>query len=124
MVHPIASMPSSVVARRTLEVTAATPSSMIPIGPSNVAGLLNVYNPTRHRKTLDEMIVDMKEDMNKQFRETFGIDFHSRSRVYQKSYPTYFDSTSYPIGWRVPDFVKFTGKDSRSTWEHISQYLA
>ena len=70
------------------------------------------------------MIADMKEDMNKQFRETFGIDFQSRSRVYQKPYPAYFDSATYPISWRVPDFIKFTGEDSRSTWEHVSQYLA
>ena len=27
-------------------------------------------------------------------------------------------------GWRVPDFVKFSGDDNRSTWEHISQYVA
>ena len=30
----------------------------------------------------------------------------------------------YPASWRVPDFVKFSGDDNRSTWEHISQYIA
>ena len=31
---------------------------------------------------------------------------------------------SYPTGWRVPDFVKFSGDNNRPTWEHISQYIA
>ena len=30
----------------------------------------------------------------------------------------------YPASWCVPDFVKFSGDDNRSTWEHISQYIA
>jgi hypothetical protein len=38
-------------------------------------------------------------------------------------YPDAFDLVSYPMGWRVPDFVKFTGYDNRSTWENISQYV-
>jgi hypothetical protein len=28
------------------------------------------------------------------------------------------------MGWCTPDFVKFSGEDNRTTWEHISQYLA
>jgi hypothetical protein len=47
-----------------------------------------------------------------------------RVRPYQKPYPDYFDSVPYPREFRVPDFVKFTGEDSRSTYEHIGQYLA
>jgi hypothetical protein len=31
---------------------------------------------------------------------------------------------AYPPGWRVPDFIKFSGEDNRTTWEHISQYIA
>jgi hypothetical protein len=27
-------------------------------------------------------------------------------------------------GWRMPDFVKFSGDDNCTTWEHISQYTA
>ena len=34
------------------------------------------------------------------------------------------DLVSYPTGWRVSNFVKFSGDDNRSTWEHISQYVA
>jgi hypothetical protein len=28
------------------------------------------------------------------------------------------------VGWRVPDFTTFNGEGSRTTWEHVSQYLA
>jgi hypothetical protein len=45
-------------------------------------------------------------------------------RIYQKPYPSIFDSVAYPAGWRVPDFSKFVGAGSHTTWEHMSQYLA
>jgi hypothetical protein len=45
-------------------------------------------------------------------------------RIYHKPYPSIFDSVAYPAGWRVPDFSKFDGEGSRTTWEHVSQYLA
>jgi hypothetical protein len=28
------------------------------------------------------------------------------------------------VGWCVPDFSKFDGEGSHTTWEHVSQYLA
>ena len=45
------------------------------------------------------------------------------SHLYQKPYPLEFDFVSYPAGWRVPEFVKFNGEDSRTTREHVSQYV-
>jgi hypothetical protein len=45
-------------------------------------------------------------------------------RIYQKLYPSIFDSVAYHAGWRIPDFSKFDGEGSRTTWEHVSQYLA
>jgi hypothetical protein len=44
---------------------------------------------------------------------SFVTKGHARS--YQKPYLDYFDSVPYPRGFRVPDFVKFTGEDLRST---------
>jgi hypothetical protein len=35
-----------------------------------------------------------------------------------------FTVIKIPNSWRVPDFVKFSGDDARTTWEHISQYIA
>jgi hypothetical protein len=45
-------------------------------------------------------------------------------RIDQKPYPGIFDSIAYPVGWRILDFSKFDGDGSRTTWEHVSQYLA
>jgi hypothetical protein len=46
------------------------------------------------------------------------------SRLYQKPYKVDFDLIAYPPSWRVSDFIKFSGEDNRTTWEHISQYIA
>ena len=43
--------------------------------------------------------------------------------LYQKPYPIEFDFTHFPAGWRIPEFTKFNGDDSRITWEHVSQYV-
>jgi len=47
----------------------------------------------------------------------------STSRLYQKPYLAEFDFVSFPAGWRVPEFTKFNGDDSHTTWEHVSQYI-
>jgi hypothetical protein len=54
----------------------------------------------------------------------FGLEPKGRARAYQKPYPDYFDLTPYPRGFRIPDFVKFTGEDGKSTFEHVGQFLA
>ena len=38
--------------------------------------------------------------------------------------PDDFDLVYYPIAWHVPDFIKFSSNDNRTTWKHISQYVA
>ena len=47
-----------------------------------------------------------------------------RNRLYQRLYPDAYDLVPYPTGWRIPNFIKFSQVDNRSTWEHISQYVA
>ena len=47
-----------------------------------------------------------------------------RNQLYQRPYPDAYDWVPLPTGWRVPDFIKFSGDDNWSTWEHISQYVA
>jgi hypothetical protein len=71
-----------------------------------------------------ECLVAVREDFKKQMRETFGVELSNKSRVYEKPYPSHFDLVPYPVGWRTCDFVKFNGEDNRTTWEHVSQYLA
>jgi hypothetical protein len=73
--------------------------------------------------SLKECLAVIREELNKQMRETFDTDLQSKSCVYQKPYPSYFYSFAYPIGCRILDFVKFNSEDSKTTWEHVSQYL-
>ena len=70
------------------------------------------------------MLTDYKNDLANLLRESFGVDVRSKTRTYQKPYPTSFASVAYPAGFRLSKFVKFSGEDTRGTFEHISQYLA
>ena len=56
------------------------------------------------------------------FKETFGVELKDKTIVCQKPYPESFDSIPYPHNFRVPEFIKFTVEDSRTTWEHVSQF--
>jgi len=49
------------------------------------------------------------------FKETFGVELKDKTLVCQKPYPESFDSIPYPQNFRVPEFIKFTGEDSRTT---------
>ena len=46
--------------------------------------------------------------------------YMGNSRLCQNLYPPEFDFISYLVGWRVPEFTKFNGDDTRTTWEHVS----
>ena len=71
-------------------------------------------------------LIKIKEYLSQLFRSELGQLglAPSKSYLYQRLYPDAFDLVPYPSGWRVPDFIKFSGDDNRSTWEHISQYVA
>ena len=64
-----------------------------------------------------------KEEVASMMKNKLGIDM-GNSRLYQKSYKADCDFVAYPPFWRVPDFIKFSGEDNRTTQEHISQYIA
>ena len=66
---------------------------------------------------------DLAGDLANVFKTKLGVDM-GRSHLYQKPYYDDFDLVSYPVGWCVPSFIKFSGDDNRTTWEHISQYVA
>jgi hypothetical protein len=55
--------------------------------------------------------------------ESFGIEPKGRGRIYQKSYPNYYDQLHYPRGYRVPEFAKFSGEDGKTTLEHVGQFI-
>jgi hypothetical protein len=79
----------------------------------------NIFNA----KPDGEMIDGVQEKIAKTLRE-FGFTLKGRARVYQKSYPDYFDMIPYPRGFRVPDFVKFTGDDAKTMYQHVGEFLA
>nr|CAD39838.2 OSJNBb0072N21.4 [Oryza sativa Japonica Group] len=48
----------------------------------------------------------------------------NRAREYQKPYPDYYDIFPYPRDYKIPEFTKFSGEDSRTTCEHVDKFLA
>ena len=57
-------------------------------------------------------------------KENLGVDIKGKTLSYQKPYPMSFYTVIYPAGFRLREFVKFHRDDSKSTFEHVSQYLA
>ena len=65
-----------------------------------------------------------KDELAKSLESSLGVQLKSSRNTYQKPYPSTYDFMKAPDGWRVPDFQKFSGDDSKSTMEHISMFLA
>ena len=61
--------------------------------------------------------------MIKIFPPTFDIEPKAKCRSYQRPYPENYDYVAYPQGFKISEFVKFTGDDSRTTLEHIGQFI-
>nr|AAX96785.1 retrotransposon protein, putative, unclassified [Oryza sativa Japonica Group]ABA92547.1 retrotransposon protein, putative, unclassified [Oryza sativa Japonica Group] len=76
-------------------------------------------NPPPNQNRLE----NMEELIGGIIRDKFGIEARNRAKVYQKPYPDYYDNIPYPRGYRVPEFTKFSGEDSRTTWEHVGYDL-
>jgi hypothetical protein len=66
-------------------------------------------------------LAQFNEEIANMMKNKLTIDM-GNTRLYQKPYRADFDYVAFPLGWRMPDFVKFSGDDNRTTWEHISQY--
>ena len=101
---------------------------VVSIGPSGQCvpnqRVVSISTQPNSSSNFDKMLTDYKNDLANLLRESFGVDVRSKTRTYQKPYPTSFDSVAYPAGFRLPESIKFSGEDTRSTFEHISQYLA
>ena len=59
----------------------------------------------------DADLARMKEDLADMLKEKLGF-VAGRSRLYRRPYVDAFDLIPYPTGWRVPNFVKFSGDDN------------
>ena len=55
--------------------------------------------------------------------QTFGIEPKAKCRTYQRPHPENYDYVAYPKGFKIPEFVKITGDDSRTTLEYIGQFI-
>jgi hypothetical protein len=64
-----------------------------------------------------------KEDLANVVKTKLGVDI-GNTNLYQKTYDPEFDRFPLTHGWRMPDLIKFSGDDDRTTWKHISQYTA
>ena len=65
----------------------------------------------------------IKDEVIKIFRQTFGIDPKGRCRSYKRPYSDEYEHVAYTQGFKIPEFVKFTGDDSRTMLEHIGQFI-
>ena len=99
-----------------------------PTGPfgHTVSNQREVSSSTKPNSSsnFDKMLAEYKNDLANLLKVNFGVDVRSKTHVYLKSYPASFDSVAYHAGFRLAEFIKFRGGDTRSTFEHISQYLA
>jgi len=70
-----------------------------PTGPSGqyVPNQREVSTSTQPNSlsNFDKMLTDYKNDLANLLRESFGVDVRSKTRTYQKPYPTSFDSVAY-----------------------------
>jgi hypothetical protein len=46
------------------------------------------------------------------------VDAFTKSHI-----PDYYDQLSYPRGYRVPEFSKFSGEDGKTILEHVGQFI-
>jgi hypothetical protein len=65
----------------------------------------------------------LKKDLANVVKTKLGADI-GNTNLYKKPYDPEFDIFPLPHGWRMPDLIKFSGDDDRTTCEHISQYTA
>ena len=84
------------------------------------------FNVTPNSPTtnFDDALNRFKDELAKSLESSLGVQLKSSRNTYQKPYPSTYDFMKAPDGWRVPDFQKFSGDDSKSIMEHISMFLA
>jgi hypothetical protein len=76
------------------------------------------YTLNRDRGASGELLEGVRKQVTRMLRE-LGFAPKGQNNVYQQPYPEYFDTVSYPTGFRVLDFIKFTGDDNKTTYEHV-----
>ena len=74
---------------------------------------------------LEKFLAECKNDLAKMIKESLGVDVKGKTLSYQKPYPMSFDAITYPYpaSFRLPEFVKFNGDDSKSTLSMLANIL-
>nr|AAX92796.1 retrotransposon protein, putative, unclassified [Oryza sativa Japonica Group]ABA93349.1 retrotransposon protein, putative, unclassified [Oryza sativa Japonica Group] len=72
---------------------------------------------TPQQRTWADVIADV-------MREKFGLKPKETGNLYRQPYPEWFERVPLPNRFKVPNFSKFSGQDTTSTYEHISRFLA
>jgi hypothetical protein len=63
----------------------------------------------------NDTLNQFREELSKSLKESLGVQIKPSRTTYRKSYPSHFDFMKAPDEWKVPDFNKFSGDDSKST---------
>ena len=91
---------------------------IVPTGPFGqfVSNQREVSTSTQPNSSshFDKALADYKNNLANLLRDRFRVDVRSKTRTYQKPYPTSIDSVAYPASFRLPEFVKFSGEDTKS----------
>jgi hypothetical protein len=64
------------------------------------------------------------DQLTKMLHNYYGIKPSSRTRAYQKLYHEVYDTHPYPLGFRVPKFIKFNGENNITILEPVSQFFS
>jgi hypothetical protein len=84
-----------------------------------------VDNHRQHSSTdFNDTLNRFREELSKSPGESLGVQIKPSRTTYCKLYPSHFDFMKAPDGWKVPNFNKFNGDDSKSTMEHVSLFFA
>ena len=62
-----------------------------------------------------EILINHEASMARRIKENLGVDIRGNTSLYQKPYPSHFEWAPSLANFRLSDFVKFNGEDSRST---------
>ena len=72
----------------------------------------------------EKILAKYKNDLAKLIKENLEVDVRGKTQAYQKPHPISLDTVYYSASFSLSEFVKFNGEDNKSTFDHISQYLA
>jgi hypothetical protein len=79
----------------------------------------NILNQAGTRRVGEgAMTKGVRDQITRTLRE-FGFTPKGCATSHQKPYPEYYDTIPYPRGFRMADFTKFNGDDSKTMYEHI-----